>query len=81
VWLAPLTVSESPSCKPGKDPTGTLSFGLNPKIKNVPYLEDRERDCAQLAVGANAYLGGTTARISQDGSLLRGRRPVSTRRR
>jgi leucyl aminopeptidase (aminopeptidase T) len=44
---------------PGKDRTGSLSVGLNPEIRGVPYLEDRERGCAQLAVGGNAYLGGT----------------------
>lgn len=44
--------------KPGKDRTGSMSIGLNPRIRNVPYLEDRERGAVQLAVGANAYLGG-----------------------
>ncbi|HLN51651.1 MAG: hypothetical protein ACLQD9_04020 [Thermoplasmata archaeon] len=44
--------------KPGKDRTGSLTIGLNPKIRNVPYLEDRERGCVQLVVGANEFLGG-----------------------
>lgn len=43
---------------PGKDRTGTMSIGLNPRVRNVPYLEDRERGCLQLAVGGNAFLGG-----------------------
>ena len=45
--------------KPGKDRPGSLSIGLNPKIRNVPYVEDRERGCVQLAVGGNVYLGGS----------------------
>jgi leucyl aminopeptidase (aminopeptidase T) len=44
---------------PGKDRTGSLRIGLNPKIANVPYHEDRERGAIQLAVGRNAYLGGS----------------------
>ena len=47
--------------KPGKDRAGSLSIGLNPKIRNVPYLEDRERGCLQLTVGSNTFLGGTNA--------------------
>ena len=47
--------------KAGKDRTASLSIGLNPKIKDVPYLEDRERGCVQLAVGANVYLGGSNS--------------------
>ena len=43
---------------PGKDRTGSLSIGLNPSIRNVPYLEDRELGSVRLAVGANTYLGG-----------------------
>ncbi|HEY6237944.1 MAG TPA: hypothetical protein VIZ68_02005, partial [Thermoplasmata archaeon] len=45
--------------KRGKERTGSLGIGLNPKIRNVPYMEDRERGCVQLAVGSNAYLGGS----------------------
>jgi leucyl aminopeptidase (aminopeptidase T) len=45
--------------KPGKDRTGSLAIGLNPKIRNVPYLEARERGCVQLVVGANEFLGGS----------------------
>ncbi len=45
--------------KPGKDRTGSLSIGLNPNLRNVPYLEDRERGSVQLAVGRNAYMGGS----------------------
>ncbi len=44
---------------PGKDRPGTLSIGLNPRLRNVPYLEGRERGCVQVAVGRNAYLGGS----------------------
>ena len=47
--------------KPGRDRTGSLSIGLHPKIRNLPYLEDRERGCVQLAVGGNTFLGGGNA--------------------
>ncbi len=43
---------------PGKDRTGYLVIGLNPRIQGVPYLEDRERGGVHLTVGGNAYLGG-----------------------
>lgn len=42
----------------GKDRTGSLTIGLNPQVRAVPYVEDRERGCVQLAVGGNVYLGG-----------------------
>jgi leucyl aminopeptidase (aminopeptidase T) len=42
----------------GKDRTGSLIIGLNPNLKNVPFLEDRERGSVQLAVGGNTYSGG-----------------------
>jgi leucyl aminopeptidase (aminopeptidase T) len=45
--------------KPGKDRTGLLSIGLNPKIKNSPSLERMERGCVQLVVGANNIQGGS----------------------
>ncbi|HKT22603.1 MAG TPA: hypothetical protein VJR06_08350 [Nitrososphaerales archaeon] len=44
---------------PGKDRPGWLSIGLNPKIKDLPYQEDRGQGCVLLAVGRNAYLGGS----------------------
>lgn len=44
--------------KPGKDRTGSLSIGLHPTIRDLPYLEDRERGSVRLALGGNAYLGG-----------------------
>jgi leucyl aminopeptidase (aminopeptidase T) len=44
---------------PGKDRTGSLSIGLNPKIRNTPYLERMERGCVQLIVGANNVHGGS----------------------
>jgi leucyl aminopeptidase (aminopeptidase T) len=54
--------------KPGKDRPGLLSIGLNPKIRNTPYLEPMERGCAQLVVGFNNVNGG--ARSPNDmGSL------------
>jgi leucyl aminopeptidase (aminopeptidase T) len=43
----------------GKDRTGSLSIGLNPKLKNVPYLEDRERGSLRFIVGENSYMGGS----------------------
>lgn len=44
---------------PGKERTGSLRIGLHPTLRNVPYLEDMERGSVRLAVGRNAYLGGT----------------------
>lgn len=44
---------------PGKDRTGSLSIGLNPKLRVVPYLEDRERGNLRFIVGGNAYMGGS----------------------
>ncbi len=44
---------------PGRDRTGSLAIGLNPRLRNVPYLEDRELGAVQVAVGRNTYLGGT----------------------
>jgi leucyl aminopeptidase (aminopeptidase T) len=45
--------------KPGRDRTGSLSIGLNPKIRNAPYFEPMERGCVQLIVGANNIRGGS----------------------
>lgn len=44
--------------KPGKDRTGSLSIGLNPKVQNVPFMEGEERGVVELTVGGNTYLGG-----------------------
>lgn len=44
---------------PGKDRTGSLLIGLNPRLKNVPYLEARERGSARLDIGRNAFIGGS----------------------
>jgi leucyl aminopeptidase (aminopeptidase T) len=44
--------------KPGKDRPGVLSIGLNPKIRNTPYFEPRERGCVQLVVGVDNIQGG-----------------------
>ncbi len=44
---------------PGKDRTGSLVIGLNPKLQNVPYLEDMERGSVRLSVGRNTYSGGS----------------------
>ena len=43
---------------PGKDRTGLLSIGLNPRARKLPYADGIERGSVQLSVGANAYLGG-----------------------
>ncbi|MGA8275442.1 MAG: hypothetical protein WB789_08830 [Thermoplasmata archaeon] len=61
--------------KPGKDRTGSLSIGLNPKIRNMPYFEPMERGCVQLVVGANNIRGGSkspndTGSISLAGSEI-----------
>jgi leucyl aminopeptidase (aminopeptidase T) len=44
---------------PGKDRTGSLILGLNPRLRNVPYLEQMERGSVQLTVGNNSYSGGS----------------------
>jgi leucyl aminopeptidase (aminopeptidase T) len=43
---------------PGRDRTGSLVLGLNPRLRNVPYLEGMERGSVQLTVGSNTYSGG-----------------------
>jgi len=43
---------------PGKDRPGLLTIGLNPKIRNAPSFEPRERGCVQLVVGTNNVQGG-----------------------
>jgi leucyl aminopeptidase (aminopeptidase T) len=45
--------------KPGKDRPGLLTIGLNPKIRNSPYLEPMERGSVQLIVGFNNTNGGS----------------------
>ena len=42
----------------GRDRTGVLSIGLNPRAKRLPYADSIERGSIQLSVGANAYHGG-----------------------
>ncbi|MCI4358347.1 MAG: hypothetical protein L3J99_04885 [Thermoplasmata archaeon] len=44
---------------PGKERTGQLEIGLNPKIKDVPYADDKERGRIRLRVGGNEYSGGS----------------------
>ena len=44
--------------KPGKDRTGSLTFGLNPAAKDVPNLENVERGCVTLVIGRNQHLKG-----------------------
>ncbi len=43
----------------GKDRTGSLSIGVNPRIRDVPYLESNERGSVRLDVGRNTWLGGS----------------------
>jgi leucyl aminopeptidase (aminopeptidase T) len=42
----------------GKDRTSVLKFGLNPSVRDVPYLETVERGVASLQIGGNRYLKG-----------------------
>ena len=42
----------------GKDRTGSLTLGLHPHLKSVPYAEGMERGSVQLFLGGNSYLGG-----------------------
>ena len=58
--------------KAGKDRTGSISIGLHPTMNNVPYLEDRERGCLQLAVGRNAHLRGTNSSDFKGALVLAG---------
>ncbi len=44
---------------PGKDRTGSLTFGLNPAVKDVPILETVELGAISLVVGRNRHLHGT----------------------
>ncbi len=43
----------------GRDRTSVLTFGLNPAVKDVAYLEKGERGCVTLQIGGNRGLGGT----------------------
>ena len=43
----------------GRDRTGSLTFGLNPAVSDVPNLENVELGCVSLAVGRNQHLNGT----------------------
>jgi leucyl aminopeptidase (aminopeptidase T) len=43
----------------GKDRTGQLVIGLNPKAKSLPYSENIVRGSVQLSVGGNSYGGGS----------------------
>lgn len=45
---------------PGKDRPGFFSIGLNPRIREVPGLEDFERGAVLLGVGGNVGYGGKT---------------------
>ncbi len=47
------------SATSGKDRTGSLSVGLNPRAKHLPYADSIELGSVQLSVGSNAYLGGS----------------------
>lgn len=42
----------------GRDRTGGLVIGLNPKAKNLLYSQDCERGSVEVTVGSNAYGGG-----------------------
>lgn len=57
---------------PGKDRTGSLTLGLNAKLRDVPYLEHSERGVVKLAVGRNAYLGGSNSSDFYGGVCLAG---------
>ena len=43
----------------GKDRTGELVIGLNPRAHGLPYSETVERGNVQLSVGRNEYGGGS----------------------
>jgi leucyl aminopeptidase (aminopeptidase T) len=45
--------------RPGKDRTGLLMIGLNPKIRNTASFEPMERGCVRLVVGAHNVQGGS----------------------
>ena len=57
----------------GKDRTGSLTFGLNPVVKDVPNLENIERGSVTLVIGRNQHLkGGTNATNFMDWISLAG---------
>lgn len=57
----------------GKDRTGSLTFGLNPAVKDVPILESIERGSVTLVIGRNKHLeGGTNGTSFMDWVSLAG---------
>jgi leucyl aminopeptidase (aminopeptidase T) len=45
---------------PGKERPGSLTIGLNPRIRTIPSMEDQHRGRVTLSIGRNAHLGGAT---------------------
>jgi leucyl aminopeptidase (aminopeptidase T) len=45
---------------PGRERPGAVSVGLNPRIRNLPRMDDQRRGRVTLAIGRNTYLDGTT---------------------
>lgn len=43
----------------GKDRTGSMVIGLNPRIQEIPYLEEMQLGSVRMSVGGNAHAGGT----------------------
>ncbi|MCI4351517.1 MAG: hypothetical protein L3K15_08415 [Thermoplasmata archaeon] len=45
----------------GRDQPGLLSVGLNPKVRNLPWMVDQGLGVVAVGLGANRYLGGSSA--------------------
>ncbi|MCI4318422.1 MAG: aminopeptidase, partial [Thermoplasmata archaeon] len=56
----------------GRDRLGTLTIGLNPRVTHAPQLEDLERGTLTIAVGNNAYLGGSNSATFGSWALIGG---------
>ncbi|MGI0132186.1 MAG: aminopeptidase [Thermoplasmata archaeon] len=56
----------------GADRPGTLTIGINPKVRNAPMVEDLARGAITLTVGGNSFLGGSNASPFSSWALIDG---------
>ncbi len=54
----------------GRDLPGTITIGLNPKIRSAPFMEDQGLGMVTFIVGSNRWAGGTTETKDQFKSWL-----------
>ena len=57
---------------PERDRIGTLTIGLNPKIRDSPLFEDQERGVVTIYIGGNEWLGGANKGEFKTWLVLRG---------